>query len=127
MRTVRFSIAALMAVVLIVALGLAALRNSSATWAGVTFLLTCAVLCLAIVGIVCDGDVRRAWWLGFALFSSVYFSSALISENKLYGTIGVVFILMAWFIAIGAVIVLGAACGAVWQERKNRGVPRSRR
>jgi membrane protein len=56
-------------------------------------------------------------WLGFALFSSIYFSSALISEHKLYGTIGVVFILMTWFIAIGAVIVLGAVCGAVWQER----------
>jgi membrane protein len=60
------------------------------------------------------------FWLGFALFSSIYFSSALISEHKLYGTIGVVFILMTWFIAIGAVIVLGAACGAVWQERAVR-------
>jgi membrane protein len=64
--------------------------------------------------------VSGLFWLGFALFSSIYFSSALISEQKLYGTIGVVFILMAWFIAIGAVIVLGAACGAVWQERTVR-------
>ncbi len=64
--------------------------------------------------------VSGLFWLGFALFSSIYFSSALISEHKLYGTIGVVFILMAWFIAIGAVIVLGAACGAVWQERAVR-------
>jgi hypothetical protein len=47
MRTVRFPIAGLMVDVLIVALGLAALRNSSATWAGMTFLLTSAVLCLA--------------------------------------------------------------------------------
>lgn len=59
-------------------------------------------------------------WVVFALVSSIYFSSALISENKLYGTIGVVFILMTWFIAIGAVIVLGAVCGAVWQERTVR-------
>lgn len=59
-------------------------------------------------------------WLTFALFSSIYFSSTLISEHKLYGTIGVVFILMSWFIAIGAVIVFGAACGAVWQERATR-------
>ena len=59
-------------------------------------------------------------WLGLALFSSIYFSSAIISENKLYGTIGVVFILLIWFIAIGAVIVLGATCGAVWQERARR-------
>jgi membrane protein len=59
-------------------------------------------------------------WLVFALVSSIYFSSALISEDKLYGTIGVVFILMTWFIAIGAVIVLSAVCGAVWQERTVR-------
>jgi membrane protein len=64
--------------------------------------------------------VSGLFWLGFALFSSIYFSSALISEHKLYGTIGVVFILLTWFIAIGAVIVLGAACGAVWQERAVR-------
>jgi membrane protein len=68
--------------------------------------------------------VTGLFWLGFALFSSLYFSSALISEHKLYGTLGVVFILMTWFIAIGAIIVLGAACGAVWQERKARGAPR---
>lgn len=63
--------------------------------------------------------VSGLFWFGFALLSSVYFSSALISEHKLYGTLGVVFILVSWFIAIGGVIVLGAACGAVWQERKD--------
>ena len=83
MRTVRFSIAALMAAVLIVALGLAAMRNSSATWAGVTFLVTCAVLCLAVVGIVCDGDARRAWWLGFALFGWGYLVLAFWSSVEL--------------------------------------------
>ncbi len=64
--------------------------------------------------------VSGLFWLGFALFSSIYFSSTLISEYELYGTIGVVFILMSWFIAIGAEILLGAACGAVWQERAVR-------
>ncbi len=83
MRTIRFPIAALMVAVLIVALGLAALRNSSATWAGVTFLVTCAVLCLAVVGIVCDGDARRAWWLGFALFGWGYLVLAFWSSVEL--------------------------------------------
>ena len=83
MVTVRFSIAALMAAVLIVALGLAAMRNFSATWAGVTFLVTCAVLCLAVVGIVCDGDARRAWWLGFALFGWGYLVLAFWSSVEL--------------------------------------------
>jgi membrane protein len=59
-------------------------------------------------------------WVGFAVFSSFYFSSALISEDKLYGTIGVLFILMTWFVAVGAVIVIGAAGGAVWQKRAVR-------
>jgi membrane protein len=64
--------------------------------------------------------VTSLLWFGLALFSSVYFSSAITSENKLFGTIGVVFILLTWFIAVGAVIVLGAAGGAVWQQRKER-------
>jgi membrane protein len=57
-------------------------------------------------------------WLCFALFSSVYFSSAVISENKLYGTVGVLFILVTWFIAVAAVLVLGACTGAVWESRR---------
>jgi len=57
-------------------------------------------------------------WIGLGLFSSVYFSSAIISDSRLYGTIGVVFSLLTWFIAIGAVIVLGAAGGATWDQRK---------
>jgi membrane protein len=40
-------------------------------------------------------------WIGLELFSSVYFSAAIISDSRLYGTIGVVFTLLTWFIAIG--------------------------
>ena len=58
------------------------------------------------------------FWLGLSLFSSAYFSSAVVSDTRLYGTIGVVFSLLTWFIAIGAVIVLGAASGAVWEQRR---------
>lgn len=57
-------------------------------------------------------------WIGLELFSAVYFSAAVISDSRLYGTIGVVFSLLTWFIAIGAVIVLGAAGGAAWGLRK---------
>jgi membrane protein len=59
-------------------------------------------------------------WIGLGLFSSVYFSSAIISDSRLYGTIGVIFTLLIWFIAIGAVIVLGAVAGATWVQRKGR-------
>jgi membrane protein len=58
------------------------------------------------------------FWIGLEVFSAVYFSAAIISDSRLYGTIGVVFSLMIWFIAIGAVIVLGAVAGATWNSRK---------
>lgn len=64
--------------------------------------------------------VTALLWIGLDVFSSVFFSPEIVSESKLYGTIGVVFILMAWFIGIGAVILLGAAAGATWDQRKRR-------
>jgi len=75
-RTIRFSIAGLMGAVLIVAVGLAALRSASDTWAGVIFLSTCGVLALAVVGILCRREAERAWWLGFALFGWGYMALA---------------------------------------------------
>lgn len=59
-------------------------------------------------------------WVGLDLFSSVYFSAAIVSDNRIYGKIGVAFTLLTWFIAIGAVIVLGTALGATWEQRKGR-------
>jgi hypothetical protein len=82
-RTVRFPIAGLMGAVLVVAIGLAALRNASETWAGVTFLLTCGVLGLAVVGVVCRNGQDRAWWLGFALFGWGYLVLAFRSTLEL--------------------------------------------
>ena len=58
-------------------------------------------------------------WIGLELFSVVYFSAAIISDSRLYGTMGVVFTLLTWFIAIGVVIVLGAVAGATWDQRKD--------
>jgi len=58
--------------------------------------------------------------MGLGVFASFYLSSTLVSDSKLYGQIGVVFTLVSWFIAIGAVITLGAVTGAVWQRRRSR-------
>jgi uncharacterized BrkB/YihY/UPF0761 family membrane protein len=53
-----------------------------------------------------------------------YFSDTILSDSKTYGTIGAIFgIIMTWFIAIGAVIILGAVAGALWADRRNRQVP----
>jgi Virulence factor BrkB len=61
--------------------------------------------------------LTAALWVALGLFSSLYFSSVIIDDSKTYGTIGVVFTFLTWFILIGSVVVLGAACGAVWQQR----------
>jgi membrane protein len=50
-------------------------------------------------------------------FFSLFFSGMVISNEKKYGPIGVIFALLAYLIAIGVVVVLGAAVGLVWQER----------
>jgi membrane protein len=62
-----------------------------------------------------------ALWLGFGLFSSVYFSPILVSDSHTYGTIGVVFSLLTWFFLIGGVIVLGGVLGAIWQAHAEHG------
>jgi hypothetical protein len=73
-RSLRILIVGLMGVVLIAALGMAALRNASEALAGVTYLMTAGMLSLAVVGIVCGNASERAWWLGFALFGWSYWS-----------------------------------------------------
>jgi len=58
------------------------------------------------------------FWVGLGVFASFYFSSTVISDNKLYGSVGVVFDLVTWFIAMGAVITLGAVVGVTWRDRR---------
>ena len=83
MRTLRFPIAGLMVAVLVVAVGLAALRDASENWAGITFLLTCGILGLAVVGTICRGNGECAWWLGFSLFGWGYLVLAFWSTLEL--------------------------------------------
>jgi membrane protein len=61
-----------------------------------------------------------AFWMGLGLFASFYLSSTLVSDSRLYGEIGVVFTLVTWFIAMGAVITLGAVVGVVRHRRTQR-------
>jgi hypothetical protein len=83
MRSLRFSVAVLMGVVLAacLALGLSRLR-SPGEWAGALFLATCGVLALAIVGCVSRGGRERTWWLGFALFGWGYLSLAVWKDTR---------------------------------------------
>jgi membrane protein len=58
-----------------------------------------------------------AFFAGLGIFSTFYFSSTIISDSRTYGTIGAVFGILTWLIAIGAVIILGAVAGVVWDSR----------
>jgi membrane protein len=58
------------------------------------------------------------FFTGLGVFSKFYFSSTIISDSRTYGTIGAVFGIMTWFVAIGAVIILGAVVGVVWEDRR---------
>jgi membrane protein len=58
-------------------------------------------------------------WVGLGVFAAFYFSSSTVSDSKTYGPIGVTIDLVTWFIAIGAVLTLGAVVGAVWYERRS--------
>jgi membrane protein len=63
--------------------------------------------------------VTGVFYGGLGVFSRFYFSGTIISDSKTYGTIGAIFGIMTWLIAIGAVIILGAVAGAVWEERRD--------
>ncbi|HSS88845.1 MAG TPA: YhjD/YihY/BrkB family envelope integrity protein [Streptosporangiaceae bacterium] len=59
------------------------------------------------------------FFTGLGVFSKFYFSATIISDSRTYGTIGAVFAILTWLIAIGAVIILGAVAGAVWEDRRS--------
>ena len=64
------------------------------------------------------GVATSLFWTGLGVFAAFYFSSTVISDSKLYGNIGVVFTLVTWFIAMGAVIALGAVAGVLWGKHR---------
>ena len=64
------------------AFGSAALRSSTAAWAGAMLMLVCGVLGLAIVGALCRKSSERTWWLGFVIFGCGYLVLAFWSEDS---------------------------------------------
>src|SRR5579871_6327380 len=67
MRMPRVSLGYLTVSILIIAMGLAALRSGTEAWAGVMLLSTCGFLVIAVAGALCRSGAARAFWLGFAL------------------------------------------------------------
>jgi membrane protein len=57
------------------------------------------------------------FWVGMDTFFALTFSGWVTSDQEKYGSIGVVFALMSFLIAVGVVVLLGAVVGSVWRER----------
>lgn len=64
----QLSIASLMAVMIPLVLGLAALHSATQLWVNIVFNLVVAVLLIATYKAKCSQGVEGAWWLGFAAF-----------------------------------------------------------
>jgi membrane protein len=67
------------------------------------------------------------FWVGMEVVFSFVFSTMVVSNERKYGPIGVVFSLMSWLIATGVVIILGAVVGIVWNERGSQPTDRTLR
>lgn len=76
MRRLRVSVLGLMALVLAVAVGIAALRFASPVWAGIVLLPTLGVMALSVLGTILRRGPGRAFWLGFALLGWGYMALA---------------------------------------------------
>jgi hypothetical protein len=82
----RFAIRSLMAVVVLSAIALAAIRNCSAVWAGAMFSITFFALTCSLLGIVFGRNIRRIYRSGFAVLGWSYM--LLVSLPWLHGNIG---------------------------------------
>jgi hypothetical protein len=87
-RNLRFNIASLLFVVLVLGVGFAALRESNDLWESGLFTLTIGVLLIAILLAVHRREAKRAFWFGFALFGWGYLALSLVPsiESRLMTT-----------------------------------------
>jgi hypothetical protein len=88
MKRIRFNIASLLGVILILGVGFAALREASDLWESGIFTLTLAALLISILLAVHRAGKRRAFWLGFAVFGWFYLGLSLVPsiESRLITT-----------------------------------------
>ena len=88
MRRLRFNIANLLGVILVLGVGFAALRESSDLWESGVFTLMLAALLISILLAVHRTESKRAFWIGFALFGWIYLGLSLVPsiESRLITT-----------------------------------------
>ncbi len=88
MKRIRFNIASLLGVILVLGVGFAALRESNDLWDSAVFSVTLGMLLISILLAVHRTEKRRAFWLGFAQFGWIYLALTLIPsvESRLITT-----------------------------------------
>ena len=94
LKRFRFSIASLLILVLFVAVAVAALRASTDAWDISVFGLTLLMFLTSVLLAVHRTDLRRPYWLGFALFGWAYLVASLVPtvEARLPTTKGLAFL-----------------------------------
>ena len=88
----RFSIAGLMAVVFICAIGFAGLRAATAAWASAMFTMTVFLLAAALLGSVASRGPARMAWIGFAVFGWTYLAATFVLWPDANGVTGPPFV-----------------------------------
>jgi hypothetical protein len=90
MRRFRFTIASLLGVVVFLAVAIASLREATDLWDCGVFTATAGLLLVSVLWAVHRTGLRRAFWLGFALFGWVYLVASLVPpvESRLLTTTG---------------------------------------
>ena len=88
MKRIRFNIASLLVVVLLVAVSFAGLREATELWDSGLFSVTLIVLLVSILLAIHRAEKRRAYWLGFTLFGWTYLGYSLVPsiESRLITT-----------------------------------------
>jgi len=88
MRKLRFNIANLLALILVLGVGFAALRESSDFWESGLFTVTLDTLLTSILLAVHRTESKRAFWLGFAIFGWAYMGLSVMPsiESRLITT-----------------------------------------
>jgi membrane protein len=93
-------------------------------WLTMRILLASRLSWRALLPAACATGVL---YVAMEVVFSLFFSPMVISNDTKYGPIGIIFALLSYLIAIGVVVILGAAVGLVWQDRLSKGRPEQRR
>jgi hypothetical protein len=78
MPKLRFNIAGLLVVILVLGVGFAALRESSDLWESGLFTAMIGILLVSVLLAIYRKGLTRAFWLGFALFGWSYLVLAVV-------------------------------------------------